>query len=211
MYSVFGVYGIVSPPPRRIRTSNLHTLITHSGVEARIESFSWKIISCGQAKRKHTLPNRYHFARLVAILNGLLFMLVLRIVSQNVTKPLDSLRSGRNPLASVNHNVPRCPPDAGENLSSAEKKARVAELTRVRMARYRQNKKEKEKKKESVIINSNVTRAASIEETIQPFAAVVENTAQSVPQEDVREAPNDMTAVDTSVSHSRNRCFLFRM
>ena len=70
MYSVFGVYEIVSPPPRRIRTSNLHTLITHSDVEARIESFSWKIISCGQAKRKHTLPNRVHFARLAAILNG---------------------------------------------------------------------------------------------------------------------------------------------
>ena len=142
-------------------------------MEVTIESFSWKIISCGQAKRKHTLPHRVHFARLVVILNGLLFMLVLRIVSQNITKPLDSLGNGRNPLASVNHNVPRCPPNAWENCSSAEKKARLAELTRVRMARYRQNKKEKEKAKESVIVNSNVTRAASIEETIQPFAAVL--------------------------------------
>ena len=97
-------------------------------------------------------------------------MLVLRIVLQNITKPLDSLGNGRNPLASVNHNVPRCPPNAWENCSSAEKKA---ELTRVRMARYRQNKKEKEKAKESVIVNSNVTRAASTEETIQPFAAVL--------------------------------------
>ena len=163
MYSILDVYRIVSQPPRRIRTSNLHTPITYSSMHPKTESFSWKIISCGQAKRKHRLPHRVHFARLVAILNGLLFMLVLRIVSQNVTKPLDSLRSGRNPLASVNHNVPRCPPD-GENLSSAEKKARVAELTRVRMARHRQKKKEKEKEKESVIINSNVTRAASIEE-----------------------------------------------
>ena len=136
---------------------------------------------------------------------------VLRIVSQNVTKSLDSLGTGRNPLASVNHNVPRCPPDAWENLSSAEKKARLADLNRVRVARHRQNKKEKEKEKESIIINSNVTRAASIEETIQPFSAVLENTEQSVPQEDVREAPNEMTADDTSVSHSLNRCCLFRM
>ena len=185
--------------------------MTYSGAKLTIESFFWKSISCGQAKRKHTLPHRVHFARLVIILNGLMFMLVLRIVSQHITKPLDSFGSGRNPLASVNQNVRRCPSDAWENLSSAEKKARVAELTRVRMARYRQNKKEKEKKKESVIINSNVTRAASIEETIQPFAAVVENTAQSAPQEDVREAPNEMTAVDTSVSHSTNRCCLVRM
>ena len=140
-----------------------------------------------------------------------LFVLVLLIVSQNVTKSLDSLGSGRNPLAFVNHNVPRCPPDAWENCSSAAKKARLAELTRVRVARHRQKKKEKEKAKESVIINSNVTRAASIEETIQPFAAVLENTEQSVPQEDVREAPIEMTAVDTSVSRSKNRCCLFRM
>ena len=138
--------------------------MTYSGAKLTIESFFWKSISCGQAKRKHTLPHRVHFARLVIILNGLLFMLVLRIVSQNITKPLDSFGSGRNPLASVNQNVRRCPPDAWENLSSAEKKARVAELTRVRMARHRQKKKEKEKEKESVIINSNVTRAASIEE-----------------------------------------------
>ena len=107
-----------------------------------------------------------------------LFILVLRIVSQNFTKPLDSFGFGRNPLAFVNHNVPRCPPDAWENLSSAEKKGRLADLNRARVARHRQNKKEKEKEKESVIINSNVTRAASIEETIQPFAAVVENTEQ---------------------------------
>ena len=137
--------------------------------------------------------------------------LVLRIISQNITKPLDSLGSGRNPLAFVNHNVPRCPPDAWENLSSAAKKARLAELTRVRVARHRQNKKEKEKEKESVIINSNVTRAASLEETIQPFSAVLENTEQSVHQEDVREAPNEMTPVETSISHSTNRCCLFRM
>jgi hypothetical protein len=137
-------------------------------------------------------------------------MLVLRIVSQNITKSLDSFGSGRNPLASVNHNVPRSPTNAWENLSSAEQKARLAELTRVRVARHRQNKKEKEKAKESVIINSNVTRAASIEETIQPFAAVLENTEHSAHQEDIREAPNEMTPVKTSISHSKNRCYLFQ-
>jgi hypothetical protein len=78
------------------------------------------------------------------------------------------------------------------------------------VARYRQNKKEKEKAKESVIVNSNVTRAASIEETIQPFA-VLENTEQSVHQEDVREAPSEMNPVETSVPLSSNRSCLFRM
>ena len=137
--------------------------------------------------------------------------LVLRIVSQNITKPLDSLGSGRNPLASVNHNVPRCPPDAWENLSSAEQNARLAELTRVRVARHRQRKQEKEKAKEIFIVNSNVTRAASIEETIQPFAAVLENTEQSVHQEDFREAPSEMNPVETSGPLSSNRCCLVRM
>lgn len=126
-----------------------------------------------------------------------LFCLVLRIVSQNITNPLDSLGIRRNPLAFVNHNVPRRPPDAWENYSSAEKKARLAELNRARVARHRQNKKGKEKK-ESVIINSNVEHAASIEETIQPFQAVLQITAQSVRQEDVREAPSEMNPVETS-------------
>jgi hypothetical protein len=135
---------------------------------------------------------------------------VLRIVSQNITKPLDSFGSGRIPLASVNHNVRRCSPDAWENLSSAEQKARLADLNRVRVARYRQNEKEKAKAKESVIVNSNVTRAASIEETIQPFA-VLENTEQSVHQEDVREAPSEINPVETSVPLSSNRSCLFRM
>ncbi len=75
------------------------------------------------------------------------------------------------------------------------------------MARYRQNKKEKEKAEESVI----VVFYASIEEAIQRFAAVVENTEQSAHEEDVREAPNEMTPVETSISHSTNRCCLFRM
>ena len=47
--------------------------MTYSSTKLTIESFSWKTISCGQAKRKHTLPHRVHFARLVLILNGLLF------------------------------------------------------------------------------------------------------------------------------------------
>ena len=76
MYSILDVYRIVSQPPRRIRTSNLHAPMKYSSVHPKIESFSWKIISCGQAKRKHRLPNRVHFARLVTILNGSLFILV---------------------------------------------------------------------------------------------------------------------------------------
>jgi hypothetical protein len=60
-------------------------------------------------------------------------------------------------------------------ISARLKQACLAELT----IEWRQNKKDKEKEKESVIINSNVTRTASIEETIQPCAAVVENTAQT--------------------------------
>ena len=69
------VYRIVYQSPRRILISNLHSPITYSGMHPMTESFSSKISSCGQAKRKHTLPNRYHFARLAAILNGFVHLL----------------------------------------------------------------------------------------------------------------------------------------
>jgi hypothetical protein len=79
-------------------------------------------------------------------------MLVLRIVLQNITKPLDSLGNGRNPLASVNHNVLRCPPNAWENCSSAEKKARPSSPEFEWHVIVKASKKKKRQKKVLLLI-----------------------------------------------------------